>query len=120
MTPPKPKPPTKRRATNVCEHGDHRAPAGVRFCSKACRVCEAGGAPCSDECVRLNLDNAIEELIGCGARMSNLCFNLKQRSAYPEDERATMAMEQALWDRALRDFRALPTPHPKTSKRNRR
>ncbi len=26
--------------TNVCEHGDHAAPGGQRFCSKACEACE--------------------------------------------------------------------------------
>ena len=26
---------------NVCEHGDHPAPAGKRFCSRACQECEA-------------------------------------------------------------------------------
>lgn len=26
---------------NVCEHGDHPAPAGQRFCSEACQRCEA-------------------------------------------------------------------------------
>ena len=25
---------------NVCEHGDHPAPAGQRFCSRACAECE--------------------------------------------------------------------------------
>lgn len=25
---------------NVCEHGDHAAPAGKRFCSVACETCE--------------------------------------------------------------------------------
>jgi hypothetical protein len=28
------------RAENVCEHGDHPAPDGKRFCSKACEACE--------------------------------------------------------------------------------
>jgi hypothetical protein len=35
---------------NVCEHGDHPAPPGRRFCSQACQDCEAGGRPCSPEC----------------------------------------------------------------------
>lgn len=26
---------------NTCEHGDHPAPAGKRFCSDACRACES-------------------------------------------------------------------------------
>lgn len=26
---------------NVCEHGDHPAPPGMRFCSKACADCES-------------------------------------------------------------------------------
>lgn len=29
-----------RKAVNVCEHGDHPAPAGRRFCTKACQRCE--------------------------------------------------------------------------------
>lgn len=36
---------------NVCEHGDHEAPEGARFCSPECEACEQpGGAPCSPEC----------------------------------------------------------------------
>jgi SOS-response transcriptional repressor LexA len=26
--------------SNVCEHGDHAAPTGKRFCSRACEECE--------------------------------------------------------------------------------
>jgi hypothetical protein len=34
-----------------CEHGCEAATRpGYRFCSEACRVCEAGGEPCSLEC----------------------------------------------------------------------
>ncbi len=25
---------------NICEHGDHPAPAGKRFCSRSCAMCE--------------------------------------------------------------------------------
>lgn len=32
--------PTGEFCENVCEHGDHPAPLGVRFCSDACRRCE--------------------------------------------------------------------------------
>ncbi len=28
------------QAENVCEHGDHPAPEGKRFCSEACERCE--------------------------------------------------------------------------------
>ena len=28
------------RATNVCEHGDHAAPDGKRFCGGECEECE--------------------------------------------------------------------------------
>lgn len=31
---------------NVCEHGDHPAPDGVRFCSDACALCEIGEVEC--------------------------------------------------------------------------
>lgn len=30
----------KAEAMNVCEHGDHEAPDGQRFCSHECEVCE--------------------------------------------------------------------------------
>lgn len=30
----------RRPGTNTCEHGDHEAPAGQRFCSPACEECE--------------------------------------------------------------------------------
>jgi len=29
--------------TNCCEHGDHLAPEGKRFCSDSCRQCEISG-----------------------------------------------------------------------------
>jgi len=28
------------KSTNTCEHGDHPAPKGIRFCSKLCERCE--------------------------------------------------------------------------------
>jgi hypothetical protein len=28
------------RDANTCEHGDHQAPEGKRFCSRACAECE--------------------------------------------------------------------------------
>lgn len=37
--------------SNTCEHGDHPAPAGRRFCSDACAECERGGDACSPECL---------------------------------------------------------------------
>ena len=33
---------------NCCEHGDHAAPPGKRFCSAACAACEAGTGYCSE------------------------------------------------------------------------
>lgn len=33
------------KAENVCEHGDHPAPPGKRFCSDACYVCELESNP---------------------------------------------------------------------------
>jgi len=41
---------TESEATNVCEHGDHPAPEGQRFCSRACQECEAADAPDNMEC----------------------------------------------------------------------
>lgn len=45
-------------AENCCEHGDHAAPPGKRFCSYACQTCEghAGGFSegCSGLCERLS------------------------------------------------------------------
>lgn len=39
---------------NVCEHGDHPAPAGKRFCSYACETCEVDGfGRVSDGCTGL-------------------------------------------------------------------
>lgn len=41
---PKPRAPRRldaeAQSANVCEHGDHPAPAGRRFCSRACAECE--------------------------------------------------------------------------------
>jgi hypothetical protein len=31
---------------NVCEHGDHEAPKGFRFCSMVCQGCQAGAWYC--------------------------------------------------------------------------
>lgn len=50
--------PSPPRAENVCEHGDHPAPAGKRFCSYACETCEgdsfgAFSDGCSGLCERL-------------------------------------------------------------------
>jgi hypothetical protein len=30
----------QKRAENVCEHGDHPAPPGRRYCSDACQECD--------------------------------------------------------------------------------
>lgn len=30
----------EEKEENVCEHGDHLAPVGQRFCSKECERCE--------------------------------------------------------------------------------
>lgn len=37
-------------AANVCEHGDHPAPEGQRFCSKACQDCEHVDGTDDEEC----------------------------------------------------------------------
>lgn len=38
----------------ACEHGDHPAPAGKRFCSKACERCEHTDHDATvDECAGL-------------------------------------------------------------------
>ena len=34
-----------------CEHGDHAAPAGSIFCSRACRKCDAQYDPEDPTCV---------------------------------------------------------------------
>ena len=43
---------------NVCEHGDHLAPVGSRFCSEACCKCEHESLDpntgCDDICKRVN------------------------------------------------------------------
>lgn len=43
-------------ALNVCEHGDHPAPDGVRFCSDACADCDLG----VKQCGRCRLDETKE------------------------------------------------------------
>jgi len=48
-------------AANVCEHGDHPAPEGQRFCSKACQRCEAADAPEDEECAGICDADAGEE-----------------------------------------------------------
>lgn len=42
-------------ADNVCEHGDHPAPVGRRFCSSECETCENnsfGRNGCDGTCKR--------------------------------------------------------------------
>lgn len=43
---------------NTCEHGDHPAPPGRRFCSRSCADCEQADAPDGEECAGLCLDSA--------------------------------------------------------------
>lgn len=49
-----PPPPTPRRPNvgdaNVCEHGDHPAPEGKRFCSRACAECERADFDDTTDC----------------------------------------------------------------------
>ena len=45
------------RMIGVCEHGDHPAPDGIRFCSAACAKCELADfdestATCARICLR--------------------------------------------------------------------
>jgi hypothetical protein len=42
-------------AENVCEHGDHPAPKGKRFCSPECAQCELLDADFSVGCAGLCL-----------------------------------------------------------------
>jgi hypothetical protein len=47
------------RETNVCEHADHPAPHGKRFCSYACETCEInsfGRFGCDGLCERIRED----------------------------------------------------------------
>lgn len=50
------------RAENVCEHGDHPAPPGNRFCSYGCQTCEGNAFGkfngCDGTCERLNAAEA--------------------------------------------------------------
>lgn len=38
-----------KRDENVCEHGDHPAPVGKRFCGYACETCEHNAFGISSE-----------------------------------------------------------------------
>jgi hypothetical protein len=38
---------------NCCEHGDHPAPYGKRFCSIACEICDESESPLEVECAGL-------------------------------------------------------------------
>lgn len=40
---------------SVCEHGDHPAPEGKRFCSEECKRCEVADCPEGEECAGLCL-----------------------------------------------------------------
>lgn len=45
--------PIRGTSENCCEHGDHPAPPGKRFCSYACQTCEGHTGPFSGECAGL-------------------------------------------------------------------
>lgn len=53
---------------NTCEHGDHPAPDGQRFCSEVCQRCESSGEDdCTAACNAQELDRCyrrIEEMDG--------------------------------------------------------
>jgi hypothetical protein len=54
---------------NVCEHGDHPAPDGQIFCSKACKVCEATEhdatkTECAGICTAPKLTDLEAEVLG--------------------------------------------------------
>jgi hypothetical protein len=40
-------------SVNVCEHGDHAAPPGQRFCSPDCQACESADHGADEECAGL-------------------------------------------------------------------
>lgn len=52
--------PVEDDAVNVCEHGDHAAPANQRFCSKACQECEGTDALDDEGCAGI-CDDARED-----------------------------------------------------------
>lgn len=52
---------------NTCEHGDHAAPAGQRFCSEACQRCEhtlACGCPVDADCPHPDSEDGCSGLCG--------------------------------------------------------
>ncbi len=48
----------RNQTVNTCEHGDHPAPVGQRFCSTACQRCESmeqlDGETCAGLCMRID------------------------------------------------------------------
>lgn len=46
---------------NCCEHGDHKAPDGERFCSDSCKKCEGTDAPEGQECANLCKPDEFDE-----------------------------------------------------------
>lgn len=73
---------------NVCEHGDHPAPPGRRFCSQACQDCEADVKACSPECAAAGVP-ADEFDAFAGALADAL------RTRYRDQERARTFARQA-------------------------
>jgi hypothetical protein len=57
-------------APNVCEHGDHAAPRGRRFCSEACMECEHLGPPCSVECLTQRAEDVLQRVCELPRRTS--------------------------------------------------
>lgn len=62
---------------NVCEHGDHEAPEGKRFCSPECEACEHNGeAEAVDGCANLcgrREPVDIPHCVMCNAEMPVAC-----------------------------------------------
>lgn len=81
---------TKVEAENVCEHGDHPAPAGKRFCSWACQACEHdtfGKFGCTGLCERLKESEARASLPSQKAAVCGNCDGTGCENGVPCAER---------------------------------
>lgn len=101
-----PVPPAELVSAGACEHCDTLgggAPAGQRFCSKACADCENDIAPCCPECARVT---GIEAPAVVRAAIDHIV------DALPLDPEAEAAMDRAMAEKSTGTKRVPVGPTP--------
>lgn len=108
-----PVPPVELVSAGACEHCDTLgggAPAGQRFCSKACADCENDIAPCCPECTRaMGIEAPVEAARTVQAAIDHIV------DALPSDPEAEAALDRAMAEKSTGTKRLLRVPVGPTS-----